>query len=253
MRFLAGALLLLFVCLPQSALPFTSDEINALETGIKGSPVGVRVAWWAEQFIGTAYDTDPLGDYVRRSLIVADERVDCMYLTFRSVELALSDNAEGAVDKALVLRFHTRGLVKDGKVINYDERYQDGIDMIASGKYGLEITATVGKTREFAEPKSGTRFDFLPPSEIHAALHRLNTGDILYFVRDPARTQGGLIAHMGIIKIETRNDGLGRSVYLIHASGTKKRGGSVKKVLLDDYLSHMQHAGAKISRLSEAR
>jgi hypothetical protein len=62
---------------------------------------------------------------------------------------------------------------------------------------------------------------------------------------------GGLVAHMGIIKVEQKNGRLGRTVYLIHASGTKKRGGLVKKVLLDEYLSHMQHAGAKISRLSE--
>ena len=58
---------------------------------------------------------------------------------------------------------------------------------------------------------------------------------------------------MGILKVEQKNGGLGRTVYLIHASGTKKRGGSVKKVLLDEYLSHMQHAGAKISRISDSK
>ena len=48
-----------------------------------------RIAFWAEQYIDVPYDTDPWGDYVRKNVIVADERVDCMYLTFRSVELAL--------------------------------------------------------------------------------------------------------------------------------------------------------------------
>ncbi len=249
-----GALLFLLLCLPQTALPFTADEINVLQPRVKESPVGDRIAFWAEQFIGTPYDTDPLGDYVRRALIVADERVDCMYLTFRAAELALTNSPEEAIDKALTMRFHTRGILKDGKVVNYDDRYQDGIDMIRSGKYGAEITARLGKTRQIAEPNSGDTIDFLPAAQVERGMGLLNTGDIVYFVRDPSkRAVGGVIAHMGIIKAEQKKGGLGRTVYLIHASGTKKRGGSVKKVLLDEYLSHMQHAGAKISRLSEGK
>ena len=252
MRFVVGALLLLLACLPQAALSFTADEINGLQPSVKESPVGNRIAFWAEQFIGTPYDTDPLGDYVRRAMIVADERVDCMYLTFRAVELALTNTSGGAIDKALTMRFHTRGILKDGKVVNYDDRYQDGIDMIKSGKFGVEITARLGKSRQIVEPNSGGPIDFLPAAEIQKGMDRLNTGDIVYFVRDPSRIAvGGVIAHMGILKVETRNGGLSRAVYLIHASGTKKRGGSVKKVLLDEYLSRMQHAGAKISRFND--
>jgi len=250
-RFAAAALFLFISFLPLDSFSFTPAEINALEPGILEKPVGNRIAFWAEQFIGTPYDQDPLGDYVRRSLIVADERVDCMYLTFRAVELALSGSYQEAVDKALFTRFQTRGVLKDGKVVNYDERYQDGIEMIRSGKYGTEITASLGKTRQFEEPNRGETFDFLPRPELEKGSDQLRTGDIVYFVRDSAKTSGGLIAHIGIVKVETKEDGSGRIVYLIHASGTKKRGGSVKKVLLDDYLSHMQHAGAKISRLSE--
>ena len=66
MRFVVGALVFLASFLPQAALPFTADEINVLLPRVKESPVGDRVAFWAEQFIGTPYDTDPLGDYVRR-------------------------------------------------------------------------------------------------------------------------------------------------------------------------------------------
>jgi hypothetical protein len=252
MRFLIGALLFLLGCLPQAALSFTADEINVLLPRIKESPVGHRIAFWAEQFIGTPYDTDPLGDYVRRDLIVADERVDCMYLTFRAVELALANSPEEAVDKAFTTRFHTHGILKDGKVVNYDDRYQDGMDMITSGKYGVEITARLGKTREISDLNSDGAIDFLPASELRKSLGQVNTGDIIFFVRDPARSEaGGIIAHIGILKVEQRNGGPGRTVYLVHASGTKKRGGYVKKVLLDEYLLHMQHAGAKISRLND--
>ena len=256
MRFVVGVLLFLLVFLPQAALPFTADEINVLLPRVKESPVGDRIAFWAEQFVGTPYDTDPLGDYVRRALIVADERVDCMYLTFRAVELALAHNPEEAIDEALTMRFHTRGILKDGKVVNYDDRYQDGIDMIRSGKYGAEITARLGKTRQITEPDSRDTIEFLPAAEVERGLHLnlLNTGDIVYFVRDRSkRAEEGIIAHMGIIKVEQKNGRLGRTVYLIHASGTKKRGGFVKKVLLDEYVSHMQHAGVKISRLSEGK
>ena len=254
MRFVVGALLFLFCLFPQPALPFAADEISVLESSVKESPVGNRIAFWAEQFIGTPYDMDPLGDYVTRAAIVADERVDCMYLTFRAVELALSNSPEKAIDKALTMRFHTRGVLKDGKVVNYDDRYQDGIDMIRSGKYGAEITARLGKTRQISEPNSGDPIDFLPAVEVRKGMNELITGDIIFFVGDPSRRAvGGIIAHMGILKVELKDGGSIRTVYLIHASGTKKRGGSVKKVLLDEYLAHMQHAGAKISRLNDSR
>lgn len=253
MRFVVGALLFLLCCLPQPALPFAADEISVLQSSVKESPVGNRIAFWAEQFIGTPYDMDPLGDYVTRAAIVADERVDCMYLTFRAVELALSNSPEKAIDKALTMRFHTRGVLKDGRVVNYDDRYQDGIDMIRSGKYGVEITARLGKTRQISEPNSGDPIDFLPAVEVRKGMNELITGDIIFFVGDPSRRAvGGIIAHMGILKVELKNGGSIRTVYLIHASGTKKRGGSVKKVLLDEYLAHMQHAGAKISRLNDS-
>jgi len=254
MRFVVGALLFLFCLFPQPALPFAADEISVLESSVKESPVGNRIAFWAEQFIGTPYDMDPLGDYVTRAAIVADERVDCMYLTFRAVELALSNSPEKAIDRALTMRFHTRGVLKDGKVVNYDDRYQDGIDMIRSGKYGAEITARLGKTRQISEPNSGDPIDFLPAVEVRKGMNELITGDIIFFVGDPSRRAvGGIIAHMGILKVELKDGGSIRTVYLIHASGTKKRGGSVKKVLLDEYLAHMQHAGAKISRLNDSR
>ncbi len=250
MRIAIGILLVILVITPQAALPFTTDEIDLLQRSINAKPVGGRIAFWAEQFIGTPYDTDPLGDYVTRARIVADERVDCMYLTFRAVELALSTSPEEAIRKALTLRFRTRGMLQNELVMNYDDRYQDGLEMITSGKYGSDITGRIGKTTR-AAPDGHNPIEFLPASEIEKGLGSLHTGDIIYFVRSPAQTVGGIIAHMGIVKIETGNNLPNNAVNLIHASGTKKKGGIVKKVLLGDYLAHMQHAGAMVSRFSD--
>jgi len=76
---------------------------------------------------------------------VTDERVDCMYLTFRAVELALSHSPEEATQIALEKRFHSKGILKDGQVMNYDDRFEYGEDMIESGKWGKDITREVGR------------------------------------------------------------------------------------------------------------
>ncbi len=71
----------------------TADDILLAQARLAKLPLDKRIAYWAGRFIGTPYDTDPLGLYVRTNRIVADEKVDCMYLTFRSVELAQSEHA----------------------------------------------------------------------------------------------------------------------------------------------------------------
>jgi len=54
---------------------------------------------------------------------------------------------------------------------------------------------------------------------------------------------------MGIVKVEAQTGKTpGKQVYLIHASGTKKRGGVVKKVLLADYIKKMPYIGVRITR-----
>ena len=248
MGFVAGALLLLLCCFPQTALPFTADEISARQSRLREIPIGDRVVFWAEQFIGTHYDMDPLGEYVRRAVIVADERVDCMYLTFRTVELALANGPEEAIDKALFMRFHTRGILKEGRVINYDDRYRDGVEMVNSGKYGDEITAQLGEPHYITAPRGGDRIGFLPTGELRRATGALQTGDIIFFIKDPSRREAEeVVAHTGIVSKDQRTG----EVCLIHASGTKKRGGSVKKIPLNSYLANMQHIGAKVLRFKE--
>ena len=220
-------------------------------------PVGERISHWAEKFIGTPYDPDPLGEYVTKKAIVADERVDCMYLTFRSAELALSNTPEEAVERALELRFIEKGrLNPDGSVANYEERYQYAEDMVYSGKWGKDITASIGKISEELASSSeieGSRgrksVIIVPKGDIPASLTRLKSGDIVFFVKDPAkRVVGEIIGHIGIIKKE------GDSIYLIHASGNKGKvspAGEVKKVLFPEYIEKMRFVGIIVTRFGE--
>ena len=71
----------------------SAEEIANVQPTLEGKPLGEKIAFWAEKFLGTPYDRDPLGEYVTRAAIEADEKVDCMYLTFRAVELALGADA----------------------------------------------------------------------------------------------------------------------------------------------------------------
>jgi len=206
--------------------------------------VGERIARWAEEFVGTPYDPDPDGAYVTRKAIVADDQVDCMYHVFRSAELALSDSPEEAVEKALQLRFITEGkLNNSGVVLNYDERFQYAMDMIASGKWGSDITKHLGFTRTIPGERMYGPLQYIPKQSAEETFIRLRSGDIIYFVKYPAeRKVGEIIGHLGIISRE------GDNIYLIHASGRKKGTGQVKKEPLAGYLKSMPFMGFKISR-----
>jgi len=212
--------------------------------------VGERIAFWAEKFVGVPYDMDPLGEYVSKATIVADERVDCMYLTFRAVELALSETPEEAIQIALEKRFLSKGVLKEDQVINYDNRFEYGEDMIGSGKWGKDITSVVGKITKIKGSRGKDFVEVLFGDEVMKNGKRLRSGDIIFFATQPEKRKvGEIIGHIGIIKIEKRSTdpGIGE-VYLIHASGTKGKGGLVKKVLLKGYLSKMPFIGVKITR-----
>ncbi len=220
----------------------TNEDIAALQNKIKTMPPGERIAFWAEQFVGTPYDTDPLGEYVRKNVIVSDERVDCMYLTFRTVELAFGKNPADSMAAALNLRFIHRGKVEGGKVVNYEDRFQYAEGMIESGKWGEDITLELAETLTLSGPP-GKVIVFIAAGDAAAVLNDFSSGDIVFFVNFPEKMVAGtLIGHIGIIKKEAD------TVYLIHASGRKETGGSVRKVLFKDYLSKMPFAGIKVSR-----
>jgi hypothetical protein len=233
--------LLLFPVLALAAMP--NEQIAALQRQVAGRPVGERIAFWAETFVGTPYDPDPLGEYVRKNVIVAEDRVDCMYLTFRSVELALSVDPAGAIEAALDKRFVTKGRVGEGKVLNYEDRFRYGEDMIDSGKWGKEITSSLGKTDVMPGIRGRKEVVLLAAGNIGRDLDLLRSGDIVFFVNTAERMRSGeIVGHIGILERE------GDKVYLIHASGKKNRSGRVKKVLFQKYVKAMPFAGIRVTR-----
>ncbi len=229
----------------------TADEILIAQARVAKLPVGKRIAYWAGRFIGTPYDPDPLGLYVRTKRIVADEKADCMYHAFRSVELAESTTPREAIDKALSLRFITQGKLVDGLVTNYDERFQYGEDMVMSGKWGKNITAELGSTTTIPGSRGKDTVDILPKKVllVRALQKNLQDGDIVYWVKDPKkRVVEEIVSHLSIVHIKS-----GRP-YLIHAAGDKDRndrpgGGVVKEVPFSDYVRHMKFIGAFVTRI----
>jgi len=80
-----SAAILSFLFFGPFCFALSDSEIAGIQKSYRSKPVGERIALWAERFVGTPYDEDPRGLYVTREAIVADEKLDCLYLTFRSV------------------------------------------------------------------------------------------------------------------------------------------------------------------------
>ena len=230
-----------------------ADEILLAQIRAAELPLGKRIAYWAGRFIGTPYDPDPLGLYVRTNRIVADEKVDCMYHTFRSVELAQSETPGQAIEMALSLRFLTRGTIVDGIVQNYSERFQYGEDMVFSGKWGKNVTADLGDAKMIVGSRGKDEVDILPKSALMTRVMqaKLQDGDIIYWVKDPKkRVVEEIVAHLSIVRIKSGKP------YLIHAAGSKdngsKRGGGrVKEVPFRDYVNDMRFIGAFVTRFEQ--
>ncbi len=234
-------------CFPAFAL--TNKEIASYQREIADRPIGERIALWSEKFIGAAYDPDPLGEYVRKSVIVADERVDCMYLSFRAVELALGHTPEESILIALDKRFINKGVLEGGRVINYEDRFQYGEDMLDSRKWGREITGDIGPVTSVKGSRGRASVGMISKDALQEQIKKwgrepvLKDGDLVFFVKYPdKRVVGEIIGHIGVIKIEKGIP------YLIHAGGRKNNGGEVKKILFYDYVSSMPFAGVRVSR-----
>ncbi len=232
----------------------TADEIMVAQTQLMGAPLGRRIVAWASRFVGTPYDTDPLGLYVRTNRIVADERADCMYLTFRTVELARSTTPGDAVEQALDLRFRTKGVLADGLVTNYGDRFEYGEDMVFSGKWGRNITDELGGTTTVPGSRGHDTVVILPKASLASKKlqKQLQDGDIIYWVKDPKKRSAAMeiVAHLSFVRLK---DG---KIFLIHAGGTKDSDtrpgkGQVKEVPLADYLRETKFIGAFVTRLGQ--
>ncbi|MEW6214836.1 MAG: hypothetical protein AB1478_06475 [Nitrospirota bacterium] len=241
---LQAVLLIVFLSISVLAYPFISDnEIALFQKELEGRPLGERIAFWAEKFVGTPYDPNPIGEYVTKNVIVADERVDCMYLSFRTLELSLGRTPAEAILIALDKRFIDKGKIVEGKVINYETRFQYGEDMLDSGKWGKEITEEIGPLIEIKGSRGREKVRIISREAMLFKTSSLRSGDILFFIKSPdKRAADEIVGHMGIVKKE------GGILYLIHASGVKNRGGVVKKVLLSDFIKSMAFIGIRVSR-----
>jgi len=249
-------LVVVFLSISVPAHTFISDqEIAFLQKKLEGKPVGERIAFWAEKFVGTPYDPDPIGEYVTKHVIVADERVDCMYLSFRTLELSLGGTPSEAIMIALDKRFKNKGKIVNGKVVNYENRFQRGEDMLDSGKWGREVTEDIGPITEIKGSRERNKIKITSKDAISSllntsALHASHTssfksGDMLFFIKYPhQRVSDEIVGHIGIVKDE------GGILYLIHAKGTKKKGGVVEKVLLNEYIGSMPFIGIRVSRFN---
>lgn len=248
-----------FLSFPAYVHSFMSDtEIAVFQKEIANKPIGERIALWAEKFEGTPYDPDPLGEYVTKKVIVADENVDCMYLSFRAVELALSLTPDKAIDIALDKRFITKGrLDSTENVINYEDRFQYGEDMLDSGRWGKEITEQLGKVTEIKGSRGREKVKIIPKKGMLALLNKkegsshLKSGDFIFFIKAVERRKAGeIVGHIGIVKTEVRNNEEQKEIYLIHAGGLKNKGGEVTKVRLYDYINSMPFIGVRVSRFN---
>lgn len=230
------------------AVSWAEIDIARLQGQVRHYPLPDRIAFWAERFVGTPYDRDPLGEYVRRSVIVADERVDCMYHVFRSVELAHSATPAEAIRTVLDKRFHGVGVLDAARVMNYDARYAYGEDMVRSGKFGREITQEFGRLSRGRGSRGIDEVVYLAGASAAHQLDRFRNGDLVFFVRHAQkRVKDEVIGHMGIVAAEARESGK-RELYLVHAAGMKGKGGTVRKVPLRTYLANMPFAGVQITR-----
>lgn len=240
----------MFLFFTSPVFAITDDDIAFYQKEIANRPIGERIAFWAEKFIGTPYDPDPIGDYVTRKVIISDDKVDCMYLSFRAIELALSRTPEEAVEIALDKRFVTRGVVRKGRVLNYNERFQYGEDMLDSGKWGKEMTSILGRLSYIKGSRGREKIAIITKEDMLKFLREkentLKDGDFIYFVKFPDKRSGDeIVGHIGIIKKEKGE------TFLIHASGNKNKGGIVKKIPLIDYIESMPFAGIRIGRFTD--
>ncbi|MBD3236408.1 MAG: DUF1460 domain-containing protein [Candidatus Eisenbacteria bacterium] len=237
--------------------PYTlpSATIDSLMQRLSARPVGERIAGWADYFHqrGDARYRFGLaeGGYVSEGRLVDDFHTDCVLFFYRTTELGRSSSAVEAVQFAFGTRFYGATLeevVSDEGRVDYDSpvHLDYTVDIIRSGIWGQQITATLGET---VADEAGT--DRYPPGTVHyvpkqkVRWAQLQDGDIVYFVSDEAtdagrrtREVGAIIGHLGIVEVE------GGQVYVIHAASKGLAGfyesGRVVKVPLKTYLERVE-------------
>ena len=245
-------------------LPVAAED--SLLAAEQSRPASERVGLWARRFLtaeGVRYLFGPSPDgYVAERALVRDHRQDCISLLYRCVELARARDHRDAVAVALGTRFagaDPESVVDAEGRVDYDNpaHLDYSLDMIRSGHWGREVTASVGAavtdTVGTSRYPAGS-FSYVPKVRLDAAA--LREGDVVWFVLDPGaasarklRDQYGLvIGHVGLVIVED-----GRP-WLVHAavSGLSGwyEGGTVVKVPLTEYLGRVEKfAGVMVTRM----
>ena len=238
---------------------------DSLLSAEQGLPAGVRMGLWARRFLaadGVRYLFGPSPDgYVAERALVRDHRQDCISLLYRCGELARARDGADAIAVALRTRFagaDPESVVDAEGRVDYDHpsHLDYSLDMIRSGHWGVDVTATVGPA--VADSVGTARyaagsFAWVPKRSLRE--EALREGDIAWFVLDPAvpaarrlRDEHGLvIGHVGVVIVEEGQP------WLVHAavSGLSGwyEGGTVVKVPLGEYLARVERfAGVMVTR-----
>lgn len=236
-----------------------SASIDAAMGLFADLPLGERIASWANWFrdLGTTryvFGLDGEG-YVTQGRLCQDFGTDCILFLYRVTELARSTTAEEAVQFAFGTRFYgasvERAVSADGKVDYEDPAHLEySEDMIASGIWGQDVTATLG-----ADLRTAGDLRFIATADIPYAV--LRSGDVVWFVgpaqRPPASIDDGRetrVHHVGFI------DARHGSVDLLHAAMKPLPGiydqAGVVRVALRTYLERVDRfEGILVTRIQE--
>lgn len=246
--------------------PATLDSLLAAEREL---PTPARVGLWARRFLA-----DPAseyrfglaeGGYVTEGLLVSDHRQDCVSLLYRCSELARAEDHADALRVALATRFagtppdslfDAEGRVDYGR----PEHLDYSLDMIRSGRWGANVTATLSGAEPDALGSSryaAQSFTVVPETALDT--RELREGDVVWFVLNPEHRAarelredyGLVIGHIGLLIEE------GGTIRLVHAASSdlpgEYAGGRVVSVPLSTYLRRVERYGAvMITRFNES-
>ncbi|MBU1702274.1 MAG: hypothetical protein KJ927_18725 [Candidatus Eisenbacteria bacterium] len=228
--------------------------IDSVMNEILGLPVGDRIGAWADFFWrwGKAdyrFGLDSLG-YASQGLLVDDRHTDCVLFFYRTSELGRSSTALEAVQFGFGTRFYGAPIaevVGEGGALDYNHpaHLDYTVDMIRSGIWGEDVTASIGMA--MADLAGTSRFpagtvQYLPTNSIN--YDAIQNGDGIHFVLNEAtergrkiRESGALIGHIGVVVRD------GGEVMLIHPASTGLEGlydgGKIVRVPLKTYLQRV--------------
>jgi hypothetical protein len=232
-----------------------SSVIDSVMNEILGLPIGERIGAWADFFWkwGEAdyrFGLDPQG-YVEQGRLVDDRHTDCVLFFYRTSELGRSSTPLEAVQFAFGTRFYGAPIaeaVGEKGVLDYNHpaHLDYTVDMVRSGIWGEEVTASAGMaTADLAGTSrypAGT-VQYVPTADIN--YDAIQSGDGIHFVLDEStergrtiRESGALIGHIGVALRE------GGEVMLIHPASKGLEGlyagGKIVKVPLKTYLERVE-------------